>query len=49
MMREFIVSEKQRVSLNRWPLLEPGTGVVWLDEDVTTEESSAVDIDSDYY
>ena len=43
----FHVSEKQRASLNRWPVLEPGMGAVWSDEDVTAEESSVVGAVSD--
>ena len=43
----FHVSEKRRASLNRWPVLEPGTGAVWSDEDVTLEESSVVGAGSD--
>lgn len=40
------MSEKQKASLNRWPVLEPGTDAAWSDHDVTTEDSSVVE-DSD--
>lgn len=43
----FYISERQKTSLDRWPVLEPGTDAAWSDHDVTTEESSAIEADSD--
>jgi len=45
----FYVSEKQRANLEKWPMTEPGTGAAWSDHDVTTEESSVDEMDSDDY
>ena len=35
--------EKQRATLNRWPVLVPSTVAVWLDDDVTTEDGSPIE------
>ena len=43
------VSKKQVANLNRWPILEPGPGTKWSDHDITTEDSSAYELDSDDY
>jgi len=41
------VSEKQRANLDKWPALQPGAGGAWSDQDVTTDDSSAPELDSD--
>ena len=41
------ISMKQRAALDKWPVLEPGTATTWSDRDVTTEDSSDYDFDSD--
>ena len=45
----FDVSEKQRKILDKWPVLvlEPGTDGMWSDDDVTTEDDPADELDSD--
>ena len=45
----FLVSKKQTANLNRWPILEPCPGTEWSDDDVTTEDSPACELDSDDY
>ena len=45
----FTVSKKQTANLNRWPILEPGSGTEWSDHDVTTEDSSSYELDPDDY
>ena len=45
----FSVSKKQVANLNRWPILQPGPGTEWSDHDITTEDSSAYELDSDDY
>ena len=45
----FLISKKQAANLNRWPILEPGPETEWSDDDVTTEDSSACELDSDDY
>ena len=37
--------EKQRATFNRWPVLVPGTGAVWSDDDMTTEDSFPIETD----
>jgi hypothetical protein len=44
----FCVSNRQRANLDRC-MLEPGTVTAWSDHDVTTEESSADEVDPDDY
>ena len=45
----FDIFEKQRKVLDKWPVLKPGTDGMRPDGDVTTEEESAGEVDSDDY
>lgn len=43
----FHVLEKQRANLNKWPALQSGTRAAWSDLDMTTDDSSAHELDFD--